>query len=40
MAESIKKQLTYLDDNMGLDAILQVENHLRELTNYGNRKYR
>ena len=36
MAESIKKQLTYLDDNMGLDAILQVENHLRELTNYGN----
>ena len=36
MAESIKKQLTYLDDNNGLDAILQVENHLRELTNYGN----
>ena len=36
MSESIKKQLTYLDDNMGLDAILQVENHLRELTNYGN----
>jgi hypothetical protein len=36
MAESIKKQLTYLDDNEGLDAILQVENHLRELTNYGN----
>jgi predicted phage-related endonuclease len=37
MAESIKKQLTYLDDNNGLNAILQVENHLRELTNYGNR---
>ena len=37
MAESIKKQLTYLDDNEGLDAILQVENHLRGLTNYGNR---
>ena len=37
MAESIKKQLTYLDDNHGLDAILQVENHLRSLTNYGNR---
>ena len=37
MAESIKKQLTYLDDNVGLDAILQVENHLRGLTNYGNR---
>ena len=36
MAESIKKQLTYLDDNMGLDAILQVDNHLRVLTNYGN----
>ena len=36
MAESIKKQLTYLDDNMGLDAILQVENHIRKLTNYGN----
>ena len=36
MADSIKKQLTYLDDNMGLDAILQVENHLRALTNYGN----
>ena len=36
MTESIKKQLTYLDDNMGLDAILQVENHIRKLTNYGN----
>ena len=36
MSESIKKQLTYLDDNMGLDAILQVENHIRKLTNYGN----
>ena len=36
MADSIKKQLTYLDDNMGLDAILQVENHIRKLTNYGN----
>ena len=36
MSDSIKKQLTYLDDNNGLDAILQVENHLRTLTNYGN----
>ena len=36
MSDSIKKQLTYLDDNNGLDAILQIENHLRTLTNYGN----
>mgnify|MGYP000474488723 FL=1 len=35
MAESIKKQLTYLDDNNGLDQILKVENHIRTLTNYG-----
>ena len=27
MSDSIKKQLTYLDDNNGLDAILQIENH-------------
>jgi len=36
MADSIKKQLTYLDDNEALDVILQVENHVRTLTNYGN----
>ena len=36
MSDSIKKQLTYLDDNNGLDAIIQIENHLRTLTNYGN----
>ena len=36
MMSSICSQLTYLDDNNGLDAILKVENHLRTLTNYGN----
>jgi len=36
MMKSICSQLTYLDDNNGLDAILKVENHLRTLTNYGN----
>ena len=35
MMSSICSQLTYLDDNNGLDAILKVENHLRTLTNYG-----
>jgi len=35
MISSICSQLTYLDDNNGLDAILKVENHLRTLTNYG-----
>tara|TARA_R110001592_G_scaffold351406_1_gene648520 strand:- start:240 stop:1307 length:1068 start_codon:yes stop_codon:yes gene_type:complete len=35
MMKSICSQLTYLDDNNGLDAILKVENHLRTLTNYG-----
>ena len=37
MMKSICSQLTYLDDNEGLDAILKVENHIRTLTNYGNK---
>ena len=36
MMQSICSQLTYLDDQNGLDAILKVENHIRTLTNYGN----
>ena len=35
MMKSICSQLTYLDDNNGLDQILKVENHIRTLTNYG-----
>ena len=37
MVTSIKSQLTYLDKNNSLDGILQIENHIRELKNYGNR---
>jgi len=37
MITSIKSQLTYLDKNNSLDGILQIENHIRELKNYGNK---
>jgi hypothetical protein len=37
MVSSIKSQLTYLDKNNSLDGILQIENHIRELKNYGNK---
>tara|TARA_Y100000593_G_scaffold8491_1_gene15643 strand:+ start:869 stop:1936 length:1068 start_codon:yes stop_codon:yes gene_type:complete len=37
MVSSIKSQLTYLDNNKYLDGILQIENHIRELNNYGDK---
>jgi len=37
MVSSIKSQLTYLDNNNSLDGILQIENHIRELKNYGEK---
>ena len=37
MVASIKSQLTYLDNNNSLDGILQIENHIRELKNYGEK---
>ena len=37
MVSSIKSQLTYLDNNNSLDAIFQIENHIRELKNYGEK---
>ena len=37
MIASIKSQLTYLDNNNSLDGILQIENHIRELKNYGEK---
>ena len=37
MLQSIKSQLTYLDNNNSLDEVLQVENHIRELENYGHK---
>ena len=37
MVTSIKSQLTYLDNNNYLDGILQIENHIRELKNYGEK---
>ena len=37
MVASIKSQLTYLDNNNSLDGIFQIENHIRELKNYGEK---
>ena len=37
MVSSIKSQLTYLDNNNSLDGIFQIENHIRELKNYGEK---
>ena len=37
MVSSINSQLTYLDNNNSLDGILQIENHIRELKNYGEK---
>ena len=37
MLQSIKSQLTYLDENNSLDEILQVENHIRGLDKYGHK---
>ena len=37
MVASIKSQLTYLDNNKSLDGILQIENHIRQLDNYGRK---
>tara|TARA_R100000231_G_scaffold32552_1_gene28394 strand:- start:66 stop:1133 length:1068 start_codon:yes stop_codon:yes gene_type:complete len=37
MVASIKSQLTYLDNNNSLDGIFQIENHIRELTNYNEK---
>ena len=37
MVSSIKSQLTYLDNNNSLDGIFQIENHIRELTNYNEK---